>query len=310
MGRRAALAARIALLAAGVGLLAWLVSRLGARHIAGVLAELHWNVVPILLLYAAHELSRGAALTQCVPLGHRLRLIDAVQIRLAGEAIDLLTFTGPLFSEPAKAKLLQAIGVDLKDGIASTISESLASAIAAAIFAVAGLSGLLGSCELDRRTHAVAVVALCAMALFVAASVVVLSVRRHTRIGKTFSRAALGIAGFELLAQLFLGVELWWLMSALHVGRGAIGALTIEGAAKFINVGGFVVPGQVGIAEGAYVLVFGLLKLPLAAAVAISIARRLRTLLGVSVGLAALARIRPASSASTPRELRLLTTEQ
>ena len=54
-----------------------------------------------------------------------LRYGDALAIRLSGEAIQSLTFTGPVLAEPTKAWLLEGRGLTLREGFAATITEYL-----------------------------------------------------------------------------------------------------------------------------------------------------------------------------------------
>lgn len=64
--------------------------------------------------------------------------------------------------------------------------------------------------------------------------------------------------------------------------------MLMEGAKKFINAGYFFVPGQLGVAEGTYAVIFNLFGLPVAAGVTVSFARRARSALFATIGLAAL----------------------
>ena len=68
-------------------------------------------------------------------------------------------------------------------------------------------------------------------------------------------------------------------------------AFLIEAATKFVALGFFFVPMQVGVAEKTYSIVFSILSLPLAAAVGMSFVRRIRTVIVSAIGLTALARI-------------------
>ena len=68
-------------------------------------------------------------------------------------------------------------------------------------------------------------------------------------------------------------------------------AFLIEAATKFVALGFFFVPMQVGVAEKTYAIVFSTLGLPLAAAVAMSFVRRIRTIVVSVIGLMALARM-------------------
>ena len=95
----------------------------------------------------------------------------------------------------------------------------------------------------------------------------------------------------ELLGQLCLGLELLVLLVALDTSPGLLLVMLIEGATKFITAGFFFVPGQVGVAEGTYVLLFGAFGLPAAAGFTVSFVRRIRSLITAVVGMAAMSRM-------------------
>jgi putative effector of murein hydrolase LrgA (UPF0299 family) len=68
-------------------------------------------------------------------------------------------------------------------------------------------------------------------------------------------------------------------------------AFLIEAATKFMALAFFFIPLQVGVAEKTYSVVFKALGLPVAVAVAMSLVRRLRTIIVSAVGLTAMARM-------------------
>jgi hypothetical protein len=72
-----------------------------------------------------------------------LRYGDALAIRLSGEAIQSLTFTGPILSQPTKAWLLEGHGLTLKEGFAATITEYLICAFVTAAMSISGLLYLI-----------------------------------------------------------------------------------------------------------------------------------------------------------------------
>jgi hypothetical protein len=68
-------------------------------------------------------------------------------------------------------------------------------------------------------------------------------------------------------------------------------AFAIEASVKFFEFAFLFVPLQLGVAEGAYALIFGVMHLPLAAGFALAFVRRARSLVIASVGLGMLALI-------------------
>ena len=101
-------------------------------------------------------------------------------------------------------------------------------------------------------------------------------------------RRFLAIMSAEFAAQGFLGLELWALLASLNLPCPLARAALMEGVMKFMSAGAFFVPGQAGVAEGSYAVIFSVFGLPAAAGVTLSIARRVRTLGTALVGVVAL----------------------
>jgi hypothetical protein len=99
------------------------------------------------------------------------------------------------------------------------------------------------------------------------------------------------ILGLDVAAHALLIIELYWIVNSSGVSLRMFQAFLIEAATKFVALGFFFVPMQVGVAEKTYAIVFSTLGLPLAAAVAMSFVRRIRTIVVSVIGLMALARM-------------------
>src|SRR5262245_19386190 len=142
---RSAWTSAVHLLPLGIGLalLCLVARRFGVREILRLLVQVRWSLVPVLALYACHQLARAAALMLSVRSRTAFRFAEAVWIRLSGEAIECLTLTGPLLSEPTKAWLLQRTGLQMTEGLAATLTEYLSSMVAAATTAIVGVSFVL-----------------------------------------------------------------------------------------------------------------------------------------------------------------------
>jgi hypothetical protein len=302
---------RLLPLGLGLALIAYVARRLGVRDIIGMLGHLRWSVAPVLTLYAGHQMARAAALTWCVAPRYGLGFFDALWIRLAGEAVEFLTFTGPIVAEPTKAWLLQRQGLEVSEALAATLLEYLASTVAAAMTAVIGLGYLLTVIQPVGPVRVAAIIVLVGLSAFlgivgiaVAARVrivgtVVGALTRRThpalesfvnalwRTARETPGRLAAIMSLEFVAQTLLGLELWTLLAGVRLSCAIGRAMSIEGVMKFLNVG-FFVPGQVGVAEGSYAVVFGVFGLPAAAGVTIALARRLRSLVTALVGFIAL----------------------
>ena len=104
---------RIGLLLSGVALLVYLLWSLGPSTILDELRKVGWYIAPVMVLGAAHQITRAVALRACVLRPRIVRYRDVLAIRLSGEAIQSLTFTGPVLAEPTKAWLLESRGLAL-----------------------------------------------------------------------------------------------------------------------------------------------------------------------------------------------------
>jgi hypothetical protein len=330
MTRKTALATavRIVPLGFGLALLASVATRLGVHGILRMLVDMQWSLVPVLLLYAGHEVSRATALMWCVRSRNALSFVEAFLIRLSGEAVECLTFTGPMLSEPTKAWLLQRTGLELSEGLSATLTECLASMVAGAVTAVIGVSYVLLVLRPVGPVRVAAIVILSSMSVFLGfmtiavatrirmASMLVKVIIRRTIPGlvaiedaliqtaRERPRRFLAIMSAEVAAQGFLGLELWALLASLHLPCPLARAALMEGVMKFMSAGAFFVPGQAGVAEGSYAVIFSVFGLPAAAGVTLSFARRVRTLGTALVGVAALIALRrspKSNSGRTPR---------
>lgn len=312
---------RLVFLAVGLILLAYLVLKLGPRQILRLCLSIGWDLLTITLIYGAYQLVRAAALAQCVTQGKTESLWKMLEVRLAGESVQYLTFTGPFLAEPAKAWLLKARGLSVEGAFAATITEFLIYTFASAAFSAAALGFLLGYFPLSAFSAAAARVVLCFMLLFLAVAAVAIW-RRMYLIGTIlqgisrlpgmrkilrldFERVHrmedlllvilrerpgrfLQILLLESMAQVLLVLELYWILRAMKLDFPAAFPFLIEGAGKFISMAFFFVPTQVGAAEGTYVFIFQALGLLSAAGIALSLIRRLRSLLAAAIGLATL----------------------
>jgi hypothetical protein len=96
------------------------------------------------------------------------------------------------------------------------------------------------------------------------------------------------VAALETAAQALLVLELFLLFHALHVVASAWMAFVTEASLKFFEFAFLFVPLQLGVSEGSYALVFGVMGLPLAAGFVLAFIRRARSLMIATVGLGTL----------------------
>jgi hypothetical protein len=314
---------RTATLAIGTALLITLIWRLGLQEILAALRQIGPYAAVVVPLYVAHHATRAFALRTCVLPPTRLGYLEAVAIRLSGEAVQVLTVTGPLLAEPTRAWLLQRRGLTLTQGFAATISEYLVSLFVNAAMAIAALASLIWYFRPAAGVSGIAVAVIGVSGAFLIVSAIAIARRFYligaiiaglARIGllrgrwrpdlKEVHRMEDGLlallhdrpkrfvstVAIEAGTQVFLVLELLALLHALNLAVPMSHAFMIEGSIKFIGLAFAFVPLQVGVAEGAYALIFDAVGLPPAAGFTLAFARRVRTVAAASVGLPTLVR--------------------
>ena len=313
---------RIVLLLIGGTLLIVLLWHLGPAEILSALRRIGWYFVPVFALGFAHHATRALALRLCLVRSGVVRYSDALAIRLSGEAVQSLTFTGPVLSQPTSAWLLQNQGLSLREGFAATIAEYLICAFVTTAMSIAGLLFLITYFAPRPGLTTTAVVIACLFGAFLIASAVAI-VRRFYLIGTIIGgldkagilrgrlrpdMASINrmedlllvilrdspsrfftIALLEAAAQVVVVIELFWLLRLLEFGVAPFAAFVIEASVKVIGIVFLFVPLQLGVSEGGYAMVFDAMGLPAALGFAIAFVRRARTLAIAGIGLTTLA---------------------
>jgi len=315
---------RIVLLLLGAALLGVLLWRLGPAEILALVGGAGWYFVPALALYTLHHVVRAFALRACVMRQGLLGYGDALAIRLCGEAIQALTFSGPVLAEPTRAWLLTRRGLTLQEGFAAALTEYLISAFVTAAMSVAGLLYIVQAFRPPPIVAGASIVVAAALGAFLAAAAIAVTARFYligtivnalSRVGLLRGRlrpnlewinrmedmllavlrdrpVLLGrVLLLETAAQIPLVLELAVLLHALGIDTSFLAPVLIEASAKAIGIVFMFVPQQMGVAEGTYALIFDVLALPAAAGFAIALLRRIRALAVTAIGLALLARL-------------------
>lgn len=302
-------AIRLALLAAGTAVLVALARQVGVTAVADLLRRTGPALAIVSVLYLAHIATRAAALWRSLGT---LRYGEVLRIRLSGEAIEMLTFTGPFLAEPAKGWLLTRQGLSGAEAFGGVAVEYLVYTLTSAWMATAALSLLLARAVLPlglRRPVlgiVAGMVAFTAGVVVAAATGVGLIAPVLRRIGAHRAAARFEpveqvlvafmhrqprrlaqVIGIELAGQMLLALEILVTVRALGFSFSPRQALIVEGSVKFISVAFFFVPGQLGASESVYTLLFESLGLPGAVGLTLALVRRVRALIVAAMALAA-----------------------
>ena len=279
-----------------------------------------WSFVLVALIYSLQVAIRAAALWR-VMVGSDVPYSDVLRIRLSAEAVEMLTFTGPFLAEPAKGWLLKRRGLATAAAFAAVIIEYLLYMVASSLLGILALWLLVSSSMLPEDLRLAAEVLLAATAAFVGAfssasvsgigliapglraSGILIGRRRADRAAEHFAGIEeliiqflhghhwrlLEVLAIEIAAQALMLLEIWVVFAALDMPRSWRSAAIIEGGVKFVGILFAFVPGQVGVSEGAYAWLAGVIGLSNSAGLSLALVRRLRGLAVAVAGVLALA---------------------
>jgi uncharacterized membrane protein YbhN (UPF0104 family) len=306
---------RFLLLAFGLGMVALLVWRTGPALVLSMMARVRWAFLFVSAAYAIHIAVRAAALWRSV-LSVPIRYRDVLRIRVSGEAVEMLTFTGPFLAEPAKGWLLKRQGLPAADAYAAVAAEYLIYTLVSSWLAALALTLLLANGALPPAIRPgvvgvlvvmvgfnlafvfAAVAGVGVLAPLARASGAVIGRARAASVAQEVHRVEsvliaflhahpirlAEVIGLEAAGHLLLVLEIWIVMSALGYSLSWRDPLLVEGGVKFISVAFSFIPGQVGASEGVYALLLRAIGLPAAAGLTLALVRRVRGLLVAAIG--------------------------
>jgi uncharacterized protein (TIRG00374 family) len=306
-------ALRALLLVGGVLLLGFLVSRVGMDALTATLGRLSWwelvlICLPYALIMAVDTLGWRFAFTSQPP--PYLRLLAA---RTAGEALNVVTAVGSVGGEAVKVWLLRG-ATSYEESVPSVVIAKTTATIAQALFLALGLALALATPSLDRQIISAMVALLVVETLAVAGFLVsqlggvvgragrVLawtglvketgaadrldaSLRRFY--GQQWGRFALSI-GFHLAGWVLGVLEALVMLHVLQIHAGVTTAAVIESLGSGVRFVSFLVPGNLGVLEGANTGVFALLGLGAGTGLAFTLVRRVRQTAWIVLGLTVL----------------------
>jgi glycosyltransferase 2 family protein len=319
---------RVVLFVCGIGVLAYLIARLGPSALASALTRLTWwqlvlVCLPYGLIMAVDTLGwRYAFAGQAAPYP---RLLAA---RTAGEALNIVTALGSVGGEAVKVWLLRP-AIPYEESVPSVVIAKTTSTIAQVLFLTLGLilaattvtingrivSAMLGLVALESLlvggflgTQLAGLVRragrLLAWAGLLAetshAERLDASLRQFYR--HRWPRFLLSVAfhlGGWMLGVLETMVILWVLGMPVHMGTAAV----IEALGSGVRFATFLVPGSMGVLEGANAGIFAALGLGASGGLAFSLVRRARQVVWIGIGLLVLvaAHVQAMSAAPRPR---------
>ena len=320
---------RAVLLVGGLLVLAVLVARVGMQSVMSVLNRLTWwqlllVCIPYGLIMAVDTLGwRYAFIAKSPPY---LRMLAA---RTAGEAVNIVTALGSVGGEAVKVWLLRP-AVSYDESVPSVVIAKTTSTIAQALLLLLGL-------VLALTTLAVAGDVIWAMLGLLGVELLLVGGFVFTQLAGLVRRAGRLLAWSGLIEDASAAEELdarlrryyrenWrrfllsvsfhfcgWLLGALEalvmlyvldIRVPLATATVIEALGSGVRFATFLVPGSLGVLEGANTGVFGALGLGAGAGLAFSLVRRARQGVWIGIGLVVLVAARLLATSVTTAERR------
>jgi len=285
----------------------------GFAEIAGGLGSAGWGVLAVIAFHPLQMIFSSLAWQALLPPPPRLRLSTFIGLRWIREAVNNLLPVAQIGGEFVGARLLRQGGVPLGVAGASVTVDLTMEMMSQIVFTLLGLALLLPGLHAPGVvpwTIAGIGVAVAIIVAFVAAqrlglfrlierSLIKLAQRGaawaplseiaglHRSITALYaSPARLGWAcGHHLISWLLGGAEVMLALHMVGVSVDLRDGLIIESLGQALRAIGFAVPASLGVQEGGYVLICGLLGISPQAAIELSLLKRIRE---VALGVPAL----------------------
>lgn len=130
-------------LAVGIGLLVFLIWKVGYQSLLESITKVGWGFVPIVALNLLRHFFRAASMYLAVDKERRtFKYRSALAARFGGEAVTFFTFTGPFLGDATKAVLLKK-NLPLTYGASAIIIDNILYYVSVLLVIVAGVAALV-----------------------------------------------------------------------------------------------------------------------------------------------------------------------
>jgi putative ABC transport system permease protein len=302
----------------GLGLLVYVINRVGVQPIFDALGRIGFGFFILIAINGSRHVLRTLAMSRAVSPEHRrFNFFQAFSVRLGGEAISFLTFTGPVLGEATKVALLRK-RVPLVYGVQALVIDNILYNLSVIVFILSGACVMLLSYDLPLVVRYVlfAIAGVALLGILAAAfahhhRVTLLSwfidqlarlrikpkfiTSRRTQIERVESHvydfydhrpgSFFAIMTFDFLAHASSVVEVYVTLRMLGFVPRVEAAYIIESLTKVINfVFGFV-PATIGVYEGGTELILQTLGYAAATGVTLALVRKAGILFWTGIGL-------------------------
>jgi putative membrane protein len=294
----------------GLALLISLAARSRTKEVLAILRAGGGWALMAASLYRIIPVELNAAAWTALLEKRRLGWAATLWMRWIGEAVNSLLPAAQVGGDFARARLLTAGGVPASEATAAMVADVAIGAFTQVLFTFVGAAALILGAQsaASARTHlgwlalVIGIGAAFAALLIAVARVGVgrlltalplhlngrlaarlriggAAIDRSLRSIRSRPRALLASAAWHLVAWLSQVVETWLVLRLLGRPIGWVAALAMESLAASARGAAFVVPGGIGVQEGALVAVGAAFDVPASAALALAVVKRARELL-------------------------------
>src|SRR6201997_1817921 len=301
----------------GIGLLGYLVFRIGPGVVWKQVQVVGWGFALIIILGGFSQLIRTCAWRQTITYDIRgLRWSRSLGAQLASDACGQLGFAGKLLGEGVRVSLLSPV-VPVDRGISSCAIDGGLHLLTAAVVAALGISiplfhfPLSGQWRVYALLLAAVLIALVVLAFVAVASRWQLMGNAARSIGRlpqlhnwvigkvstidsaehnllTYSRKAPAAFWasliFSFLWHALAVLEVYVILRFMGAGIPFVGAFALEGLTKVINLIGALNPGNVGTYEGGNMLMAKMFGVTATAGLTLALCRRARSIFWAAIG--------------------------
>jgi len=301
----------------GVGVFVYLIYSVGVNEILESIKLVGYGFLGLAVISAFRYVFRSLAWLYCIEAKQRnISVLALFNARLAGDALRLLSFTGPFLGEPSKAFLVRD-HLPMKYGVPSIVVENLCFMLTGIFIIVSGLLLLIANFTVENSIKLMGLVVCVLVVLTVFAVNYVIS-RRIKAVASAvgwlakktgiawLSQQKRGIAETEdkihefynrrgavlfLVLALEMGAhfiniaEVYLILYLINVDVTLMIAYIIEAVGKVVSVIFFFVPGQVGVTEGSSAFLLKILGLGFAAGITLALVEKVRMIFWIAYGL-------------------------
>lgn len=302
----------------GLILLIYLLYSIGFATVYNTLIQIGWGFFLIVLLNGVRHFLRAFCIYLAVPPDHRtFKFRYALSARLAGEAVSVVTFTGPFLGDATKAALLKK-NIPLSQSGAAVIVDNMLYYASVISLILGGVAVMAYSYSYSNAMkYALFIISISAViGIFILGFIVWFRLKPLSWLLKKYSHKKiipkfivkkkesirqlednvyqmyiyrrptfLAVLGINFVAHLLSVVEVYAALLLLGYASSMKVAFIIEALTKVINFAFSFIPGMVGVYEGGNGVILKALGYTTAIGVALALVRRGSILFWAFVGL-------------------------